>query len=66
MSHQRLNAVAGMVHFGKQTKVVRGIMESVSRELPHANAQKHETYVVARYDLGGGVKRWQKLIHDQF
>jgi hypothetical protein len=40
-----------------QTKVVKGIVESVSRELPHASAQKHETYAVARYDLGGGVTR---------
>ncbi len=33
------------------------IVESVSKELPCASEQKHETYVVARYDLGGGVMK---------
>jgi hypothetical protein len=45
----------------RQTKVVKGIVESVSRELPHGNAQKHETYVVARYDLGGGITNVAKI-----
>ena len=44
-----------------QTKVVKGIVESVSRELPRASAQKRETYVVARYDLGGGVTKVAKI-----
>jgi hypothetical protein len=44
-----------------QTKVVKGIVESVLRELPRASAQKRETYVVARYDLGGGVTKVAKI-----
>ncbi len=43
-----------------QTKVVKGILESVLRELPCANAKKCETYVLARYDLGGGVTKVAK------
>jgi hypothetical protein len=45
----------------QQTKVVKETVELVSRELPHGNAQKHETYVVARYDLGGGVIKVEKF-----
>ncbi len=53
LSHQRLNAVTSMVLFGKQRL----------KKPPWSqyHAQKHETYVVAWCNLGGGVTKVAKI-----